>query len=565
MNWLADTLRAHPEIALFLALALGYALSRIKVGPLQLNVVVGVLIAGVLIGQLDITMPAAMQWAFFMLFLFSIGYQTGPQFIAGLKRGGLQQVGLALLFSGAALAATLGIATVAGFDAGSAAGLLAGSLNASAAIGTGGDAIGRLVADPATRQTLATNLTVAFAVTYLVGLLTEIGTLATLAPRLMRVDLARACRELEQELGIRRDEVGVESSYDEFAVRAYRIPPALEGTGIADLERSFAPARVFVERVRTARGLADAETAVALCAGDLVALSGRLAVLTDNGNPLRAYEVDDAALLDIPTVTVDVALSRRDKSGRTLASLVEELSAELILRSVFARRIRRGRQQIPVGPGVVLQRGDVLTLSGPRHQIERIAERIGAAHWPSLSTDVLALSMAIGLGGLAGLATMRIAGLDVGVSMPVGVLAGGMLAGWLHAAHPRLARVPEATLSAFDAIGLGGFLAIVGLSAGPGFVSGLRSSGVALVAAGVLACLLPNLVTILVGRYALKMHPGLLLGICAGAGTSPAGLAAVQAKAQSSIPTLGYGVSYAVGNVMLALWGSVIVLVMTRA
>jgi len=59
----------------------------------------------------------------------------------------------------------------------------------------------------------------------------------------------------------------------------------------------------------------------------------------------------------------------------------------------------------------------------------------------------------------------------------------------------------------------------------------------------------------LVGRYLIKMHPGVLLGVWAGAGTSAPGLAAVREVAKSKIPTLGYGVTYAVGNVMLALLG----------
>jgi putative transport protein len=90
-------------------------------------------------------------------------------------------------------------------------------------------------------------------------------------------------------------------------------------------------------------------------------------------------------------------------------------------------------------------------------------------------------------------------------------------------------------------------------------VTGLRTSGVTLVAAGLLVVLLPHLVGVLVGHWVFKMHPGVLLGVCAGAGTATPALAAIQEAARSSVPTLGYGVSYAVGNVLLALWGTVIV------
>jgi len=70
------------------------------------------------------------------------------------------------------------------------------------------------------------------------------------------------------------------------------------------------------------------------------------------------------------------------------------------------------------------------------------------------------------------------------------------------------------------------------------------------------------LIGVLVGRWLFKMHPGVLLGVCAGACTATPALAAVQEAARSSVPSLGYGVAYAVGNVFLAIWGTVIVALM---
>ncbi len=142
----------------------------------------------------------------------------------------------------------------------------------------------------------------------------------------------------------------------------------------------------------------------------------------------------------------------------------------------------------------------------------------------------------------------------------MGVLVGGLLCGWLRSMWPRyFGRIPSATLWVFESIGLAGFVAVVGLNAGPDFVTGLRTSGVSLVVAGLLTVLLPHLVGVVVGWWGFKMHPGVLLGVCAGAGTATPALAAIQEAAKSAVPTLGYGVAYAVGNVLLALWGTVIV------
>lgn len=559
MHWLVETLRAHPEIALFLTLALGYALTKLRLGPIQLNAVVAVLIAGVAVGQMQIEVPASLQWVFFVLFLFSIGYQTGPQFFRGLGRSALPQVGLALLLCGTVLASALALSKLFGFDAGGGAGLLAGGLNASAAIGTAGDAIARLPLEPAATQALSTSLAVAFAVTYLVGLLTEIFTLTTVGPWLMRADLAVECRRLESELGIGGGDVGV-SAYQGVALRAYAVPARLDGCTVAEVERSFAPARVFVERLRTPDGVVDPAPDTVVRAGHVLALSGRLSTLADAANPLTGTEVDDPGLLDIPVSTMDVTVAAKEVAGRSLGDIAESVGREETSRSVFVRQLLRGGKQVPIGLRTIVERGDVVTLAGPAAQLSRLAPVLGRVVPPAGSTDLLSMTIAIALGGLAGLATVRLGGLDVGISMPVGVLLGGLVAGWLHSVRPAVAAMPEPVLRMFDSIGLTGFLAVVGINAGPGFVTGLATSGLALIAAGVLVCLVPNVVTILVGRYLLRIHPGVLMGICAGAGTSPAGLAAVQDKAGSKIPTLGYGVSYAVGNLLLALWGSVMVM-----
>jgi putative transport protein len=193
MGSIVETLRAHPEIVLFVTLAIGYGVGRLRLGPLQLNPVIGVLLAGIVVGQLDVAIPAVLQWAFFVLFLFAIGYSTGPQFFRGLRASGLPQAGLAAFLCVAGLATTLLLARIFDFGAGTAAGLLAGGLNASAAIGTAGDAIARLPLDAALRERLETDTTIAFAVTYVVGLFSTVWTLAWLGPRLLGVDLAAEC------------------------------------------------------------------------------------------------------------------------------------------------------------------------------------------------------------------------------------------------------------------------------------------------------------------------------------------------------------------------------------
>jgi len=233
-------------------------------------------------------------------------------------------------------------------------------------------------------------------------------------------------------------------------------------------------------------------------------------------------------------------------------------------RGVFLRKLVRANEELPFTPRTVVERGDVLTVFGMKPDVERVARDIGYADRPTSATDMVTVGAAIVLGGLIGLPALALGKLEIGLSMSVGVLVGGLVFGWLRSVDRRFGRIPEATLWLFDSVGLAAFLAAVGLSAGPDFVRGLWESGVSLVIAGLLSTTIPLVVTMLVGRYVVKMHPGVLLGVCAGAATSAPGLAAVQEMAKSKIPTLGYGVTYAIGNVLLALWGSVMVVLTAR-
>jgi len=563
MSWLAASLSKHPEITIFLVVGLGHAVGRLRIGSFKLNAVVGVLLVGVVVGQLGVEAPPpAVQWSFFALFLFAIGYQTGPQFFEGLGRSALPQIGLSVLFVAVGLASAYCLARLFGFNAGGAAGLIAGGLGASPAMGTAGDAIAKLPVSDAVRQQLNASSAVAFAVTYLIGLITTIVTIGKLGPWMLRADLKSDCRALEAELGMNKRESGTLSAYQHFVARSYTVPDAFHGRTAQALEQTFAPARVFVERVANSHGPADAGPETVLHRGDKMALTGRGEILASAQNPLRAHEIDDPGLLDIPVVTADHVLTRRDLEHRTLAEVVETLETEAPTRGVFVREISRGGQEIPIGSRLVLERGDMLRLVGARRHVERVAERLGSVAWPSVATDMAVLGLAIAAGGLIGIPAMRLAGVDFGLSVPVGMLAGGLVAGWLHSRRPVLGGAPEAALSVLASLGLTAFLAVVGIGAGPMFVFGVKTSGLSLLIAGVLVCAIPNLVTALVGRYLLGMHPAIVLGICAGAGTSQSGLAAIQEASESQVATLGYGVSYAVGNILLALCGSLIVALM---
>ena len=90
MDLLNHILKSAPEIALFVALALGHALGRVKLGSFSLGGVAGSLIVALFIGQFGVTLPDALKAVCFALFIYSVGFKSGPEFFGGLNRSSLR-------------------------------------------------------------------------------------------------------------------------------------------------------------------------------------------------------------------------------------------------------------------------------------------------------------------------------------------------------------------------------------------------------------------------------------------------------------------------------------------
>jgi len=565
MDWIRQALGANPEVALFLTLAAGHWLGRLRIKSFKLGAVVGCLLMGIVVGQLGITMPGIVARIFFLLFLFSVGYKTGPQFFGSLGKKSIVPIFLTILFSVIGVGTTYVLARALNFDIGTATGLFSGGLQSSEAMGTGLAAIGRLAVPTDLRGTFAANVTVGYAVTYLVAVFTGILVLTQGGPWMMRIDLRAECQKLEEELGMKIHEVGVVSAYKQFVMRAYRIPHSEQEKTVGEWEESFSPERVFVERARTEDGLVDTEPDLRLRGGDLIVLSGRPGVLGASSKPLHLDEIEDRNLLDIPAIQLDYVLERKDLVYKTLSEIVEALGGEVATRGVYVRKVLRAGQELPLGSGVVLEPGDVMTIVGSQRHLDRIASRLGRVERMSNATDLVAACLAIGVGALLGLPAAHIGGIHVTLGLPVGVLLLSLCLGWFRSVRRGFGSAPEPAIALLDSLGLTAFIATIGINAGPSFIHGLRSTGLSLVIGGVIVCAVPYIVTILLGRYVFKLHPGILLGICAGSCTFSAGLAALQEKAESRVPALGYGVCYAMGSILYALWGSIIVVLVHKS
>ena len=555
MDWFVGSLRENPELAIFLTLAIGFLIGRIRIGTFSLGNVVGTLLAGVVVGQLDIPIDPIVKIVFFDLFLFATGYKVGPQFFRGLKKNAGSQVLLTLVLCIASLVTTVIAAKLMGYDCGTAAGLLAGAFTESTVIGTAGNTIARLALPEAEKTRLLNNIPVAYAVSYLVGTSFVVWFLSSLAPRLLKVDLKAEARALEaQASAASKAETGTRSAYREWDVRAFLLPAALAGRSIAEVERSFAPARVFLRRIRRGGQILDGRPDTVLEIGDGAVVTARRHVLLAEGAPF-GQEIEDRELLDVSMAALDVVVTRREIAERPLADIAEEHG-----RGVVLMKLVRAGEEIPFAPGTIVNRGDLLRLAGAEHDVERAAKAIGYVERPSSATDVVFVGLGILLGGLFGALTLQLGDVPVSLTASGGALIMGLVFGWLRSVRPTFGRIPEPALWVFDTIGLAVFIGCVGLGAGPSFVAGLRQTGPSLLVVGLVVALVPHATAALFGRYVLKMNPVLLLGACAGAGTATAALRAVQDEAGSKLPVLGYTVPYAIGNILLTAWGPVIVM-----
>src|SRR5213075_483093 len=292
MNYLTHALRENQELAVFLTLAIGFFIGRLRIGTFSLGMAVGTLLAGVAIGQLSIQVPAVVKYVFFDLFLFTTGYKVGPQFFRALKTDALPQLAITLVLCITCLLAAFTAAKLLGYDIGTAAGLLAGAFTESTVIGTASDAIGRLATiSDAEKTRLVNNIPVAYAVTYLIGTAFIVWFLPNVGPKLMRVNLKEEARKLRAKIST--GEADTPSAYQSLAVRAYRVThPDLLNRSVGELEARPRQIRVFISRIRRNGNIIETDKETVVCEGDVAAVLTRSELLTARGAEIGA-EVND--------------------------------------------------------------------------------------------------------------------------------------------------------------------------------------------------------------------------------------------------------------------------------
>jgi len=563
MEWFAATLKHYPEIAIFLALGLGYYFGKFTFKGIGLGSVTATLLAGVLIGQIGITISQPLKATVFLMFLFAVGYGVGPQFVRGIAKDGVPQAIFTVIQCVFSLLVPVAIAKLVGYDLGYASGLYSGSQTISAAMGLSTDAINRLGLTPDQTKSVLDAMPIAYAVTYMFGTVGSAIVIALAGPALLRINLPEACREYEEKYGGRSKELGgAGSAWHRWEARAFRVQQAgkVVGMRVIEAEALVPEARIFILRLRRKGEIEDAAADTVLLENDVLAVAGRrelLVSLVGKG----AQEVDDPELLNMPIEGVDVYLTNKELDGKTLT----ELATLSEFRGVFLRKITRGAvaTSVPILPNTTVNRGDILTIAGRTQDTAVAAKVLGVPDRPTDVADVAFIGGAIALGAMVGSLVWKVAGIPLTLSTAGGALFAGLIFGWLRSVHPKFGRIPSSTVWFMNSVGLNIFIAIVGISAGPGFINGLKTQGIGLFLWGALATTLPLVFGMFIAKYIFKFHDALILGVLSGARTTTASLGLVCDMGKSQVPALGYTVTYAVGNTLLTIWGMVLILLLS--
>lgn len=548
-----------PIAVLFVTVGLGYLIGKLKVGPIQLGGVCGTLIVALLIGQTGCQMRGDLKEVAFALFIFAMGYSGGPQFFANLNRSSLRYMVLPIIEALLVLTIVLAAVPLFGLDAGTAAGLAAGAATESAVVGTAAEALKHLGLPDAEVQRMEANIATAYTLTYLVGLISIVFFTSQIAPALLRINLREASKALEEKLGVAsgEDEDVNLPTLPRLVGRAHVVKD-VDGMTVAAVEAQLG-GRTVISRILRNGQAVDATPEDTLATGDIVVVLGVRRFALRAGSVVGPeIQLPEAHADDLQMNELAVIVNKKTINGRTMSELAQRPGARRA-RGVFVQSIMRSGHVLPLTPATVVQYGDLVTLVGTEPELSEAGAALGNELRRSGVTDLVFLAFGILAGLMIGALSARLWGIPVSLGSGGGALVSGLVCGWINAKRPAIGHMPEHAVQLLKDLGLAIFVACVGLSAGPEAISLIREHGAVLPLIGLLVSLGPACLSLWVGHKILKIEGPLLVGAIAGQHVSTPAISAILGSSGSSVPLLGYTVTYAIANVLLPVLGPIIV------
>jgi putative transport protein len=538
MTWLEELRTGHTIayalLVLSAAATLGLGLGKLKIRGIGLGIA-GVLFSGILLGhfgfRIDHTILEFAREFGLVLFVYTIGLQVGPGFFTSLRKEGLplNLMSAAIVLIGAAL--TLGAAFLFRMDIAAAAGLFAGATTNTPALGAAQQALkGLALADPVRQELPA----LAYAVAYPFGIIGIILSMI-LFRNIFRVNTSsedQAFQAGHGASGKHLHRLNIEVSNANLNGVAIRELPGKSELGVVVSRIRFAGE----DEVRTAKG------AMHVHVGDVILAVGTREHLAKfrliTGVKSSADLMKEPGNVSFRRVVV----TRAEALGRTVAELgFNEIH------DVTVTRVVRSGIEMPAGPLVRLQFGDMLQVVGNEEDIEHAAQEVGNSSKALNHTNFVAVFLGVGLGVLLGVLPLHFPGIPVPVRL--GIAGGPLLAAILLSQIGRIGPVvwymPENANIALRELGIVLFLACVGLKAGDRFVEVIvSSSGLLWMGCAAVITILPLLIVGAFGRLVWKLNFMSLCGLLAGSMTDPPALAFANTTAGSDAPAVAYAAVY---------------------
>ena len=548
---IAHYLIANPVISIFVCLALGYLIGKLKIKSFTIGATVGTLLVGLLISLVfkeagTYQIDGTVKTIFFSLFIFAIGYEVGPSFFASLKSSGLKIIILSLFFAVAAFVVSIVLFKAFGIGAGEAGGILAGSLTQSAILGTA-DSTMKGMLSGTELKTAESQMAIAYALTYVFGTVGVVVFLKNGAAKLIGVNLTDTVKKKIDQTNFH------ESSSENTVVgnikaRAFCIENGAEfiGETIGSVEEQYGDDLTITQIIRKGKKV-NLASDVQLLEGDTVTIIGLLdAVLHFEAPGMK--ETDDSEALKLDVIKQEIVLTNHFS-----LDVIKHLSENGIVIS------ERKRDNNVLSEDQALKALDHLTLVGPKALIAKVVKKLGYVKDTGTETDVSFISMGLVVGLLIGAISFVVSGIPITLGSGGGALIGGLLFGYYQDKHSNYGLMPKATRWFCKSVGLNLFIAIVGLTSGASFLSALQSMGVKVLLIGVLVTILPHIASVYFGRFVLKLDAVDIIGALCGAGTCTAALNGVVEEYESSIFAVAYTPGYAMGNILLTVLGPLVV------
>jgi len=560
MHWIHEIFRQSPEIALFLSLAGGYAIGKIQFGKFQLGGVAGSLLVAVLISQVGVSIDNGVKSLLFALFIYAVGFESGPQFFRSLGRQSLREIAMAVVLAVSGLLTVVVLSRMFGLDKGLASGIAAGALTQSAIIGTASAALGKLGLAADEVQRLQGNVAVGYAVTYIFGSFGAIIICVNLLPKLMGRSIRDDAIKAEAELlaGVRVYGPGESAAAPDLVGRIFRVDQ-VAGKTVAEVEAGTPKeAAIAIERVKRRGKLIGVEPNLQLAKDDIVLLVGRRAGMVATA-PTIGAELQSSEGMDVVVALRDVTISNPEFVGKTVGQ-IRDIAAADLRHGIFVVGLKRADRPLPLDPDTKIETGDIATIYGTDQDLQRAAKSIGTVLVPSDKTDFVFHGLGLVVGLLIGLAVVRIGSVPLTLGSGGGALLSGLLFGWYRSRNLAIGNMPTAASTLLRDLGLAGFVAVVGLQSGLQAVQTIATSGVSIFLIGVVVTILPLIITMLFGRYVLRYdNTAVFAGALAGSRSANPAFGEILDKAGNSIPTTPFAITYALANVFLTLLGPLVV------